>query len=127
MQLRAVASLLWIAASPFLYGQRDFQQTEQLNLQQRVERLEERFGARSEDIKTQMSDLDAMKTEIKSVREQAIAAKTLSESNRDRVDTISWFGRLILGATAFLIGVIVTQMVSKFMASRDPRAIPSAG
>jgi|HubBroStandDraft_1064217.scaffolds.fasta_scaffold790310_1 septal ring factor EnvC (AmiA/AmiB activator) len=108
----------------FLSAQRaGFQEREELNIQQRVDRLEERFSARSEDVKNMTDDLNSLKTEIKTVREQAIAAKTLSESNRDRLDQITWIGRLILGAVAFLIGVIVTQFVSKFMATRRPRMV----
>ncbi len=106
-----------LALTGALNAQRpNLQDREQLNVQQRVDRLDERFAARSEDIKNITEDLTALKAEIKTVREQAIAAKTLSESNRDRVDQIAWFGRLILGAVAFLIGVVVTQAVSKFMA-----------
>jgi uncharacterized coiled-coil protein SlyX len=121
-----VSVLVWLSIGSFsmLCGQKlDFQGREQMNVQERVEHLEERFAARSEDIKSLTDDLTALKTEIKTVREEAIAAKTLSESDRDRVDQIAWVGRLILGAVAFLVGVIVTQLVSKFMASRRPRVV----
>lgn len=125
-----VSVLVWlsIGSVSILCAQKlDFEGREQLNVQQRVERLEERFAARSEDVKNITDDLTTLKTEIKTIREETIAAKTLSESDRDRVDQIAWIGRLILGAVAFLVGVIVTQFVSKFMASRKPRVLrPSA-
>ena len=70
-----------------------------------------------------LSDIAALKDELKTVREQAKSADDLSISNQDRVDQISGIGRVILGAVAFLIGAIVTQFVSKFMSARRPRIV----
>jgi hypothetical protein len=123
-RLPLLVSLSWLAMSPLLSAQTVTQEV--LHLQERLETIDERFAARSEDVKKMMEEISNLKAEIKTVREHANAAKDLSESNKDRIDTIAWFGRIILGAVGFLIGVIVTQAVSNFMTSRRPRLARSA-
>jgi hypothetical protein len=114
----------WLAGATLLCGQGvSFQQREELSYQQRVGLLEQQMAAGSEDVKNMLSDIAALKEELKTVREQAKSADDLSMTNQDRVDQISGIGRVILGAVAFLIGAIVTQFVSKFMSVRRPRIV----
>lgn len=128
MRFLKPVSLFWLAVGSVVWGQTlNFQQREELTVEQRVVQLEERLAARTEDVKNLSADVSALKTELKTVREQAIAAKSLSESNGDRLNQITWVGRLILGGVAFLIGVIVTQLVSRLMAAAKPRVIRTAG
>ncbi|MGA3241489.1 MAG: hypothetical protein ABSG03_34950 [Bryobacteraceae bacterium] len=124
MRFSSLLWVLWLAGATLLSGQgSSFQQREDLSYQQRVVQLEEQMAARSEDVKNMLSDIAALKDELKTVREQAKSADDLSISNQDRVDQISGIGRVILGAVAFLIGAIVTQFVSKFMSARRPRIV----
>lgn len=128
MRFLKLISLCWFAAGSIFWGQPlNFQQREELSVEQRVAQLEERLAARTEDVKNLSADVLTLKTELKDVREQAIAAKSLSESNGDRLGQITWIGRLVLGAVAFLVGVIVTQLVSRLMAAAKPRIIRTAG
>jgi hypothetical protein len=124
MSFPRLLSLFWLTTATFLYGQGiGFQQREELSYQRRVAQLEEQLAARSEDVKTAMGDISALKSELKNIREQAKSAEDLSKSDQDRIDQISWIGRLILGAVAFIVGAIVTQFVSKLMATRTPRLV----
>ena len=124
MRFPSLVWILWLAGAAFLRGQgSSFQQREELNYEQRVVLLEEHMAARSEDVKNMLSDVAALKGELKTVREQAKSAEDLSKTNQDRVDQISGIGRMILGAVAFLIGAIVTQFVSKIMPMRRPRIV----
>ena len=124
MRFRSLVYILWLAGAALLCGQgTSFQQREELSYEQRVVLLEDQLAARSEDVKNVLSDVGALKDELKNVREQAKSAEDLSKSNQDRVDQISGIGRLILGAVAFLIGAIVTQFVSRLMSVRKPRIV----
>ncbi len=110
--------IVWLAGTLSLCAQGSFQQREELSTEARVSELEQRLAARSEDVKNLMGDIAILKGELKTVREQARSAVDLSKSNQDRLDQFSGIGRLILGSVAFLIGAIVTQLVSKWMAGR---------
>jgi hypothetical protein len=119
MRFPLLVSIVWVAWACSLRAQgSSFQQREVLSTEARVSQLEERLAARSEDVKNLLGDIAVLKTELKTVREQAKSAEDLSKSNQDRLDQFSGIGRLILGSVAFLIGSIVTQFVSKWMAGR---------
>ncbi len=128
MRFPLLICIVWLAGTRSLCAQgNSFQQREELSTEARVSELEQRLAARSEDVKNLLGDIAILKGELKTVREQARSAVDISKSNQDRLDQFSGIGRLILGSVAFLIGAIVTQLVSKWMAGRrSPKAHAAA-
>ena len=128
MRFPVLVWFVWLARAWSLCAQANgFQQREELSTEARVAQLEARVAARSEDVKNLLADLAILKSELKTVREQAKSAADLSKSNQDRLDQFSGIGRLVLGSAAFLIGAIVTQLVSKWMAGRhSAKRVPVA-
>jgi septal ring factor EnvC (AmiA/AmiB activator) len=125
MRHQRILCLLFLAAPAFVAGQKHFEQQEQLSYEARVTQIEGRLAARSEDVKQSLKDISDLQNELRTVREQAKSAEDLSKANADRIDQITWVGRTILGAVAFIIGVMVTQLVSRFMTARKPRVVMS--
>jgi hypothetical protein len=60
---------------------------------------------------------------MKNIYARISAVEGRSKADDSEIDEIKWVGRGILSAVAFLVGVIITQYVSKFMATRKPRSV----
>jgi hypothetical protein len=64
-------------------------------------------------------NIDKLQKELSGVRAQAKGAMDMSSENKDLLGQATNIGRLIGGAVVFLLGVIVTQAITKFMTRRD--------
>jgi hypothetical protein len=125
MRVPVLATLVFLlGTSSSAHGQPiTFQQREEMNYEQRIAKLEAERAALKEDLKNAVAEINNLKTALSAVREQAKSADDRSKTDDDEIGEIKWVGRGILGAVAFLVGVIVTQWISKFMATRKPRIV----
>jgi cell division protein FtsB len=125
MRFPVLASLFLLTLSRFLCGQQPitFQQREDLNYERRISKLEAERAALKEDMKAATDNIARLQEGLKTVREQAKSADDLSKTNESRIGEITWVGRGIFGAVLFIMGVMATQFITKFMSSREPRII----
>jgi hypothetical protein len=122
VRIPMLTSVLCLGVSQLVCGQPiTFQQKEDLTYEQRISKLEAERASLKEDVKNSAAEIVSLKQALSNVREVAKSADDRSNTNADDIGTIKWVGRVILGAVAFLIGVIVTQWVTKFMATRRSR------
>jgi chromosome segregation ATPase len=127
MRLLALATVLLLAASHFLSCQPiTFQEKENFSYEQRISKLEAERATLKEDVKNATEEIANLKKALSDVREKATSADDRSKSDDAEMDEIKWVGRGILGAVAFLVGVVITQWVSKFMATRRPRVLKAS-
>jgi cell division protein FtsB len=125
MRFPVLASLFLLASSRFLCGQQPitFQQWEDLNYERRIAKLEAERAALKEDMKAATDNISKLQEGLKGVREQAKSADDLSKTNASQIGEVTWVGRGIFGAVIFIIGVMATQFITKFMSGREPRII----
>jgi hypothetical protein len=124
MRISVFTSLFWLVGLPMLFAQGvTFQQREDLKYDDRISKLEIETARLKEETANAKSNVASLQKNISEVSKTAWDAKSSSDDNKERLGQITWVGRLILGAVAFLIGVIVTQFVSKLMANRQPRRL----
>jgi ElaB/YqjD/DUF883 family membrane-anchored ribosome-binding protein len=124
MRLSTLANILWLGAAQFVCGQSQrFQEQENMDREQRIARLEADRAALKEDMKNATDEILKVRASLKEVRQQASTAVDASKTANDEIGEIKWVGRGILGAVAFLVGVVVTQWISKLMAVRKPRIV----
>ncbi|MGB8011965.1 MAG: hypothetical protein WCF68_10155 [Terriglobales bacterium] len=120
MRYSLLAWLLWLGASPLLCGQEiTFQQRQDLTFEQRIAKLEAERAALQEDMKAAKDDISKLQDALKAVREQAKSADDRSQTNTEQIG----IGRWLVSGIVFILGVIVTQAISQFMANRSSRAI----
>jgi chromosome segregation ATPase len=124
MRLSALATILWLGVSQFLCGQSPrFQEQENMDHERRIARLEADRAALKEDMKNATDEILKLRASLKEVRQQASSAVDASKTANDDIGEIKWVGRGIMGAVAFLVGVVVTQWISKLMAVRKSRVV----
>lgn len=127
MRCSAIAILFLLGVAQFLSAQSPhYRDDASARYEERIARLEAERAALREEMKTARQEIDKLRTALKEVRQQAGTALDTSKAASDELDEIKWVGRVILSAVAFLIGVIVTQWISRFMTARKPRVIRSA-
>lgn len=114
MRFPVLASLFLLTLSRFLCGQQPitFQQREDLNYERRISKLEAERAALKEDMKAATDNIARLQEGL-----------NLSKTNESRIGEITWVGRGIFGAVLFIMGVVATQFITKFMSSREPRII----
>lgn len=125
MKRSALAWLFCISAwqIPIRFPQRE---RSDINFEPRLAKLEAEREALKEDMKSAAAEIEKLRTSLKEVRDKAnSAAKDAADANDD-IAEIKWIGRGIMGAVAFLIGVVVTQWVTKFMALRKVRVVKAS-
>ena len=119
MHSRILSVLCLLGASASSYGQGiTFQQREDLSYQRQLEDLAEKNAKLDQSLQDARADIGKLQTSLKAVREQAKSAVDRSKVNGDEIGEIKWVGRGILGAVAFLVGVILTQWITKLMSTR---------
>ncbi len=96
-----------------------FQQRQDLTFEQRIAKLEAERAALKEDMKAAGDNISKLQDALKAVREQAKSADDLSQTNAEQIG----IGRWIVSGIVFILGVILTQAITKFMAERRPRAV----
>jgi ElaB/YqjD/DUF883 family membrane-anchored ribosome-binding protein len=77
-------------------------------------------------MKSASAEIGKLRTSLKEVRDKANNAAKDAADAKDDIAEIKWIGRGIMSAVAFLIGVVVTQWVTKFMALRKVRVVKAA-
>jgi ElaB/YqjD/DUF883 family membrane-anchored ribosome-binding protein len=117
--------VLCVTASQCLSAQRRARDADP-DFEPRLAKLEaEREGLR-EDMRNATAEIEKLRTSLKEVRDKATSAEKDAATANDDIGEIKWIGRGIMGAFAFLIGVVVTQWVTKFMNMRKPRLVNPA-
>jgi cell division protein FtsB len=121
MRSRILSVLCLLGTATYVYGQPvTYQQRIDMNFEQRIAKLEAERATLKQELKDATAEIENLKTALRTVREQAKSADDLSKTDDGEIGEIKWVGRGILGAVAFLVGVIVTQWITKFMATRSP-------
>ena len=92
-----------------------------IDFEPRLAKLEAEREGLKEDTKNATAEIDKLRTSLKEVRDKANSAAKDAANANDEISQIVWIGRGIMGAVAFLIGVVVTQWVTKLMAVRRVR------
>jgi len=124
MKFRALATLLWLGLAHVLCGQSPrFRAQETMDYELRIARLEADRAALREDMKNAKDEILKLRTALKEVRAQASSAADGSKTANDELGEIKWIGRIILSAVAFLVGVVVTQWITRFMSLHKPRVV----
>jgi hypothetical protein len=124
MKLLPFALFFWVGTCTSMPAQTThFQEQEIMNHEERIAHLEAERAAMREELKTAAGEIQKLRDSLKDVRQQVTTAGDASKTATEDIGEIKWIGRVIMGAVSFLIGVIVTQWISKFMAARKPRIV----
>ena len=98
-----------------------------MNYEQRLAKLEAERAALKEDMKNAQEEIGKLRSSLKDVRQQANDAFDGAKTANADLGEIKWIGRGIMGAVAFLVGVVVTQWITKFMSMSKSRIVKATG
>lgn len=120
-----LAIVFCVSASQCLSAQRRAPDAD-AGFEPRLAKLEAEREGLKEDMRNATAEIEKLRTSLKEVRDKATSAEKDAATANDDIGEIKWIGRGIMGAVAFLIGVVVTQWVTKFMTMRKPRVVRPA-